>query len=76
MPGKQPLLEEITVVISSDKRSMCLPENLIEAHPWCEHIKCTNRVSNGKEGGIWEISYSFLKEDYERVFNEEPHLFL
>lgn len=73
---KQPLQEEITLVIRNEKRSMCLPENLIEAYPWCADIKCTNRPSNNKENGMWEISYSFLKSDVEELKEKSPHLFI
>ena len=73
---KQELEEEIILTISNEKRSLCLPENLMESYPWCSDIKCTNRESNKKENGVWEISYYFLKADVEFLRETEPHLFI
>ena len=73
---KQELQEEITLTIINEKRSLCLPENLIEAYPRCADIKCTDRSSNQMDNGVWEISYSFLKEDVDRLKADSPHLFI
>lgn len=68
--------QEITIILRNEYRSKCLPENLIEQHPWCADIKYTCRTGNSKAGGVWEISYSFLEKDVLGLKEKSPHLFL